>query len=157
MFQDKTELFKLQTRSRVITEAREWLGTPYQHQAMVKGVGADCVGLIVGVGVSTGVLTLTKKQMLEYAGYGRLPNPNKMQRVMGKHLTPVPESTVSYGDIAWLQWRDGLPMHLALISGHLGKRTLLHSTSEIGKVVEHSLTLEWETRIVSYWRYPGLV
>ena len=29
--------------------ARAWLGTPYRHQASVKGVGADCLGLVRGL------------------------------------------------------------------------------------------------------------
>lgn len=28
---------------------REWLGTPYHHQACVRGVGCDCVGLVRGI------------------------------------------------------------------------------------------------------------
>lgn len=31
--------------SRVIAVARSWLGTPYQDQASLKGVGRDCLGL----------------------------------------------------------------------------------------------------------------
>ena len=30
-------------------EARGWAGTPYRHQASLKGEGADCLGLIRGV------------------------------------------------------------------------------------------------------------
>ncbi len=33
----------------VVAAARNWLGTPYRHQASVKGVGADCLGLVRGV------------------------------------------------------------------------------------------------------------
>ena len=33
----------------VLAAARGWLGTPYRHQASVKGVGADCLGLVRGV------------------------------------------------------------------------------------------------------------
>lgn len=29
-------------RDLVITEARTWIGTPYHHEARVKGAGADC-------------------------------------------------------------------------------------------------------------------
>lgn len=34
---------------RALAEARTWLGTPYQHQASLKGVGCDCLGLVRGV------------------------------------------------------------------------------------------------------------
>lgn len=36
-------------RSLILEEARSWLGTPYRHQASVKGAGADCLGLVRGV------------------------------------------------------------------------------------------------------------
>lgn len=37
------------TPGAVIAEARAWIGTPYRHQASVKGVGCDCLGLVRGV------------------------------------------------------------------------------------------------------------
>ena len=37
------------SRHAILAEAREWIGTPYQHQASVKGAGCDCLGLIRGV------------------------------------------------------------------------------------------------------------
>ena len=36
-------------RAAALTEARTWLGTPYQHQASAKGAGCDCLGLVRGV------------------------------------------------------------------------------------------------------------
>src|SRR5688500_18512112 len=37
------------TRSQIVAEARAWTGTPYCHQASLKGVGCDCLGLVRGV------------------------------------------------------------------------------------------------------------
>lgn len=34
---------------QVVAEAKCWLGTPYQHQASLKQVGCDCLGLLRGV------------------------------------------------------------------------------------------------------------
>jgi len=36
-------------RETIVAEARQWLATPYMHQASVKGQGADCLGLVRGV------------------------------------------------------------------------------------------------------------
>ena len=33
----------------ILTEARSWIGTPYRHQASLKVVGCDCLGLLRGV------------------------------------------------------------------------------------------------------------
>ncbi len=38
-----------QTRAGVLTEARTWIGTPYQHKSCVKGVGVDCGALLHAV------------------------------------------------------------------------------------------------------------
>ena len=37
------------SRPDVVEAARGWLGTPYRHQASVRGWGADCLGLLRGV------------------------------------------------------------------------------------------------------------
>jgi NlpC/P60 family putative phage cell wall peptidase len=36
-------------RAEIVACARRWLGTPYLHQASVRGVGCDCIGLVGGV------------------------------------------------------------------------------------------------------------
>ena len=36
-------------RQDIIIEAKEWLGTKWQHQASLKQVACDCVGLVRGV------------------------------------------------------------------------------------------------------------
>ena len=39
----------IQSGETVVRAARGWIGTPYHHQASVKGVGTDCLGLVRGV------------------------------------------------------------------------------------------------------------
>ena len=36
-------------RSEIVKCARSWKGTPYKHQSSLKGVGADCLGVVRGV------------------------------------------------------------------------------------------------------------
>jgi NlpC/P60 family putative phage cell wall peptidase len=36
-------------RQAILAEARDWIGTPYAHQASAKGAGCDCLGLVRGV------------------------------------------------------------------------------------------------------------
>ncbi len=35
--------------ARIVAAARGWIGTPYLHQASLKGVGCDCLGLLRGL------------------------------------------------------------------------------------------------------------
>src|SRR5881394_3419065 len=34
---------------RIVAIARSWIGTPYVHQASLRGAGCDCLGLIRGI------------------------------------------------------------------------------------------------------------
>lgn len=43
-------------RAAVVVEACTWLGTPYVHQAKVKGAGVDCGQLLVAVYSAAGVV-----------------------------------------------------------------------------------------------------
>lgn len=36
-------------RLAIVEEAKTWLGTPYHHQAQVKGAGVDCVQILIAV------------------------------------------------------------------------------------------------------------
>lgn len=43
-------------RDEIVKEAESWLGTPYHHQAMVKGAGVDCAMILVAVYGKVGLL-----------------------------------------------------------------------------------------------------
>jgi cell wall-associated NlpC family hydrolase len=38
-----------ETRERILAEANTWLGTPFHHKGLVKGVGVDCGGFLYSV------------------------------------------------------------------------------------------------------------
>jgi cell wall-associated NlpC family hydrolase len=47
---------EIDQRAAVVKEACAWIGTPYRHQADVKGAGCDCGMLLVRVFVDTGLV-----------------------------------------------------------------------------------------------------
>lgn len=144
-------------RLAVIAEARTWIGTPFRHQAAVKGAGADCGGLVRGVGEAAGVLRIDPVVWRRLGNYGRLPNPRRMRKILETFLVEIPPAQATRADILWLQWRRDLPMHLAIAAEAGGRRTMIHALSTYGFVAEHGLTNEWLCRVHSTWRYPGLV
>ncbi len=64
---------KTAERGALVAAARGWLGTPFHHQASVKGVGCDCVGLIRGVAAELGMSQGTTEEA-RYQGYSRSPD-----------------------------------------------------------------------------------
>ena len=143
-------------RDKIIIEAREWVDTPYHHQAALKGVGCDCVGLIRGVGVGVGAMPHRDADWKRFNAYGRLPNPRRMTQGMNAFLVPINTEDRKPGDIAWIEWRTDMPMHLAILAEKNGSQTIIHALSDYRKVVEHGLNLTWQERIVSWWRYPNI-
>ena len=139
--------------SLVVTEAKEWIGTPYRHQGMIKYAGTDCVGLVVGVGVNSGHLTIAKSDIKEYSGYARTPNPKIMGKFMRKHLVEVSRDESGVGDILWMHWREGLPMHLAIISEKNKAPSIIHAASEFKYVVEQRYSDKLKKQTDSYWRF----
>ena len=43
-------------RGAIVAEAMRWLGTPYHHRAKLRGVGADCAQLVLGVYAAVGLV-----------------------------------------------------------------------------------------------------
>lgn len=43
-------------RREVVAEARTWIGTPFHHEARVKGHGVDCAMLLIEVYAAAGVV-----------------------------------------------------------------------------------------------------
>jgi cell wall-associated NlpC family hydrolase len=43
-------------RAAVVEEAKSWLGTPWVHNARIKGAGVDCAQLLIGVFSGAGVI-----------------------------------------------------------------------------------------------------
>ncbi len=47
---------ELEQRQAVVAEARDWIGTPYQHHQRVKGAGVDCAMFPVEVYAACGLM-----------------------------------------------------------------------------------------------------
>lgn len=138
------------TRQDVIDCAREWLGTRWQHQARVKGVGVDCAGLCIGVGRELDLLPADK----DINGYGREPDGTLLQiadTFAIRILNPVP------GDVVVIAF-NGRPMHFGILAtAPDGAETLIHAYAQARKVVEHRLDAQWRARIVAAYRFDGVM
>lgn len=130
----------------VVQETRKWLGTPFMHQARCMGVGVDCGQLVIAVGVSLGRFPEPPKHLMRY---GRNPNPRHMRRLIASMLQPI-ECEPEIGDVLWVGEREGLPMHLAIVTD----KGVIHSDFHFGKVVECSRPANWDKLLECAWRYP---
>ncbi len=131
------------SREQVVAAARAWAGTPWRHQGRVRGVGVDCVGLIIGVARDLGL------SAFDVTGYRRRPAERDLLAGCRAHMRAVPLALP--GD-AMLFRIDGQAQHLG-IATDIG---LLHAHAPMRRVVEHRLDEYWRARIVAAFRLPGV-
>lgn len=127
---------------QIIEIARECLGTPFKHQARVVGIGMDCAGVVAHV------LTRLELPFNDLQAYPRNPYKGMLKSILDNqpHLTQVNKSHVGAGDVLLMRIRRE-PQHLGICTGN----SLIHSYSDIGRVVEQSLGA-WERNIIAVYR-----
>ena len=143
-------------RDDIIAEARQWLGVRWQHQASVKGVACDCIGLIRGVARGVGFSDpFTTGEAQRFAGYSRNPEPAALREACAMFLVPIKPKDALLGDILVFRFeRD--PMHFALLSVTDDPRYMLHAHARVHKVAENRIDSVWNARIVGAHRYKEL-
>lgn len=121
--------------------AESWVGTPFHHQASLKGVGCDCAGLIAGVAHEYGINPINIPD-----DYGVDPDPETMIRTLCKHLSPCLRSEA---DVV-LFIVAVHPQHLAFTDGEY----LIHAYQPARKVVKHSFDDAWQKKVHSFYCFP---
>ena len=87
--------------SRIVQEARSWIGTSFCHQGRVKQNACDCIGLIIGVARHIGARSLQGGCLHEYdlCNYTRIPTNNILENALDDHM--VISDSVSVGNVAY--------------------------------------------------------
>lgn len=99
----------------IVTEARSWIGTPYRHQASLKSVGCDCLGLLRGVW--RGVMGAEPELPPPYSPDWAEAGADTLVAAARKHLVEIDCAQVQAGDVLLFRWRDALPAKHCAIAG----------------------------------------
>ena len=140
------------SREAIVAEARGWVGTPYRHQASLKGVGADCLGLVRGVW----------RVVIGDEPEGAPPYTPDWAEALGeetllgaarRHMAEVAPGQVRDGDVMLFRMALGAPAkHAAIV---VGADRILHAYW--GRAVcETRLVPWWRRRIAAAFRFPGV-
>ena len=143
------------TRADIVAEARTWLGTRYRHQARVKGVATDCIGLVGGVALACGV-----RGAREWAAdpslhaYARTPDPALLLAACDRYFDRLPAARRAREGDVLLFALDGEPRHFALVSeaAPTGPVRVIHAYALIAarRVVEQLLPIARAVVIGAY-------
>lgn len=148
------------TRVQLIAEGREWIGTRWHHQAALKGVGCDCIGLVRGAAKNVGLLVDLEDriEMQQFIGYGRAPHDGRLERfcqlAFGK---PFHFSKAQTGDVLLMRFNSS-PQHIAFLATHSdGNPSVIHAYVPARQVVETHLDQTLRDLIVACYSIPGVV
>ncbi|WP_430913090.1 NlpC/P60 family protein [Methylobacterium sp. sgz302541] len=143
------------TPEAVVAEARAWLGTPYRHQASLKGVGCDCLGLVRGIW--RGLFGPEPERVPPYAASwaeSRAGDGDPLAEAAGRHLVPLdhrPPYEPRAGDVLLFAFRAHLPArHCAVATG---AGTMIHA-HDGASVTEVALTPWWRRHLARAFRFP---
>jgi NlpC/P60 family putative phage cell wall peptidase len=137
-------------RADIVALARGWLGTPYHHQAALKGVGCDCLGLVRGV-YEEACGRPAETPPAYSRDWAEASRRETMIEAAGRHLTPIDPRDIQPGDVLIFRMRtSAMAKHAAILS--TGGR-MIHAI-EGAPANEVHLSPWWRKRIAAAFRFP---
>lgn len=138
-------------RNDIVSAARGWLGTPYHHQARLKDVGVDCIGLVIGVARELQLIA----PEFDVTGYSRHPDGRALMAMAREKMTPVTLDQMQIGDVVVVGF-DKLPQHFGIIGDYRhGGFSIIHAASAYGQVIEQRLMFSKAMFFVAAFQLPG--
>ncbi len=141
----------------IVECAREWIGTPYRHQASKKGVGTDCLGLIRGV--YRELYNTDPETPPPYSpDWAETPDGDgqhaeTMADAARRHLSEVDTKEAQAGDMLLFRMTPGAVAKHAAIQSAEGR--MIHACS--GRAVAEVHMGTWWPRHLAYvFRFPGV-
>lgn len=140
-------------RQIIVAETRGWIGTPYRHQASLKGVGCDCLGLVRGVWRA--VIGDEPECAPPYApDWAEAASGEPLADAAGRHLMAIDRETFRAGDVLLFRWRSNLPAkHAAIVTAP----DLMVHAHDGAAVTEVALAPWWRRRLAYAFRFPGVI
>jgi NlpC/P60 family putative phage cell wall peptidase len=141
----------LGTNQAIVALARTWIGTPYHHQASVRGIGTDCLGLVRGL--YRDLYGREAQAMPAYArDWAEATGEETMLDAARRHLIQIAPAEATAGDVLIFRYRE---RYAAKHTGILAGDTFIHAM-EGAPVSEVPLTPWWRRRIAGAFRFPPL-
>jgi NlpC/P60 family putative phage cell wall peptidase len=138
------------TRAAIVAEARQWIGTPYRHQASLKGIGCDCLGLVRGIW--RGSVGGEPEQPGPYApDWAEAQGEERVLQAASRHL--IATDAIRPGDVLLFRWRaHSIAKHAAIAAS---ETTMIHA-HDGAAVCEVALAHWWRRRLAGSFSFPGV-
>lgn len=139
------------SRANIVAAARGWVGTPYRHQASLKGVGCDCLGLVRGVWRE--VMGGEPERPPPYSGdWADAGGGEPLLEAAGRHLVEGERAAIEAGDVLLFRFRPHLPVkHCAIATG---SDAMVHA-HQGAAVAEVAIRPWWDRHLAAVFRFPA--
>ncbi|WP_112663096.1 NlpC/P60 family protein [Microvirga flavescens] len=135
----------------VVAHARSWIGTPYRHQASLKGVGCDCLGLLRGVWRD--VFGVEPELPPPYTPDWAESGADTLVAAARRYLVEIDARDVAAGDVLLFRWRHGLPAkHCAITAS---PASMIHA-HDGACVTEVAIGPWWRRHLSHAFRFPEI-
>jgi NlpC/P60 family putative phage cell wall peptidase len=141
------------TREQIIAEARAWIGTPYRHQASLKGIGCDCLGLVRGVWRA--LLGPEPETAPPYArDWAEATGQETLAEAAARHLVPLDDPAMfAPGDVLLFRYRERYAAkHAAIVTAP----DLMVHAHDGAAVAEVAISPWWRRRLAYAFRFPDV-
>jgi NlpC/P60 family putative phage cell wall peptidase len=140
--------------SGAIAAARSWLGTPYRHQASLKGEGADCLGLVRGVWRE--IMGPEPENLPPYSpDWAELAGGEILMEAARRWLVEIEVAAARPGDVLLFRMSPGAPMkHCAILSAEGPPEPRIIHAYWGRAVVESWMGPWWRRRLAAAFTWP---
>lgn len=138
--------------AQVCQEALRWLGTPFVHQACLKGVGVDCANLVLGISQTLGLVDPAYRAPVYHpAWHVHMPGEWLWTTMLSLGATALAVADATAGDVVLVKW-PGCRSH-----GHCA--VLMPHGQMLHAMVHHGVTMQdytpgWRRRVGLAVRLP---
>ena len=139
-------------RQTILSEALDWLGTPYRHQGSRKGVGCDCLGLVLGIWRE--VYGSEPEHPGAYAAdWAETGGGDRLLDAARRHCVERDVEEMQPGDLLVFRWR---PQHAAKHVGILLRGDCFLHAYEGHAVLISPLIAQWRRKIAGVFAFPDI-
>lgn len=137
--------------ARAVEAAKGWIGTPYQHQGRRKGLGCDCIGLVLGVWEALGgdAIETAADYSADWVDSG---SGDQLLDACRERLIEKAVTWAEAGDLLLFAFRPHLPVRHVGILIEGGR--FVHAYERVG-VIASPLVPSWRRRIRAAFAFPA--
>lgn len=133
---------------QIVEQARTWIGTPFYHAGREKGLGVDCIGLVISVCNELDLIG-----GYDYREYSQIAPSGTMRTMLLPFFSELGGNDPDLAGDVLLFTIGGLEQHVAIYTGDDNR--IVHAFQSVGFVAENDFKGLWVRVCTGSFRLRG--